>query len=49
MVNPKGKLFRLENIIFGTLNTILSKLVEKTNFSKRIFDFLGECFPFRKL
>jgi hypothetical protein len=48
MVNPKGKLFRtLENIIFGTLNTILSKLVEKTNFSKRIF--LGECFPFRKL
>jgi FkbM family methyltransferase len=46
MVKPKGKLFRtLENIIFGTLNTILSKLVEKTNFSKRIFDFFGRVLP----
>ena len=46
MANKKGRLFRkLENIIFGTLNTILSQLIEKTNFSKRIFDFFGRVLP----
>lgn len=34
-----------EDIIFGTINTIFSKLVEKTNFSKRIFDFYGRILP----
>jgi FkbM family methyltransferase len=34
-----------ENIIFGTINTVLSKLVEKTNLSKRIFDFYGRILP----
>lgn len=46
MVNQKGILFRTsEKIIFGTLNNILSKLVEKTKFSKRIFDFFGRVLP----
>ena len=46
MANKKGRLFRkFENIIFGTLNTILSQLIEKTNFSKRIFDFFGRVLP----
>jgi len=34
-----------ENIIFGTINNLLSKLVEKTNLSKRIFDFYGRILP----
>jgi len=43
MVYKRGHLLRtLENIIFGTLNTILSQLVEKTYFSKKIFDFFWE-------
>ena len=46
MSNKKGGVLRtLENIIFGTLNTILSQLVERTNFSKRIFDFFGRVLP----
>jgi len=46
MANKKGPLFKkLENIIFGTLNNILSKLIENTNFSKRIFDFFGRVLP----
>src|SRR5665647_1221556 len=46
MANKKGRSFRnFENIIFGTLNTILSKLIEKTTFSKRIFDFFGRVLP----
>lgn len=46
MTNKKGHLFRkFENIIFGTLNTILSQLIEKTTFSKRIFDFFGRILP----
>jgi FkbM family methyltransferase len=46
MVNQKGRLLRtLENIIFRTINTIISKLVEKTYFSKRIFDFFGRVLP----
>jgi FkbM family methyltransferase len=46
MGNKKGIIFTtLENIIFGTINTILSKLVERTNFSKRIFDFFGRVLP----
>ena len=34
-----------ENIIFGMINSALSKLVEKTNLSKRIFDFYGRILP----
>ena len=46
MANKKGRSFRkIENIIFGTLNTILSQLIEKTTFSKRIFDFFGRVLP----
>ncbi|MBU4356360.1 MAG: hypothetical protein KJ822_13595 [Proteobacteria bacterium] len=46
MAYKKGPLFnKLENIIFGTLNTILSQLIEKTNFSKRIFVFFGRVLP----
>lgn len=46
MVNKRGGALRtLENIIFGTVNTILSQLVEQTNFSKRIFDFFGRVLP----
>jgi FkbM family methyltransferase len=46
MVNKKRELRNtFENIIFSTLNTVLSQLVEKTNFSKRIFDFFGRILP----
>jgi FkbM family methyltransferase len=38
-----------ENIIFGTLNNFLSRLVEKTNHSKRIFDFFGRVLPIPKV
>jgi FkbM family methyltransferase len=37
-----------ENIIFGTINSFLSLLVEKTKFSKRIFDFYGRVLPVPK-
>jgi FkbM family methyltransferase len=46
MGNKKGRLLdTCGNIIFTTLNTVLSQLVEKTNFSKRIFDFFGRVLP----
>jgi FkbM family methyltransferase len=46
MVCVKGHLFRkFENIIFGNLNTFLAKVVEKTNFSKRLFDIFGRVLP----
>jgi FkbM family methyltransferase len=46
MANQKGILFSTsENMVFGTLNTFLSKFVEKTNISKRIFDFFGRVLP----
>ena len=38
----------LENIIFGTINYFLSLLIEKTKFSKRIFDFYGRVLPVPK-
>ncbi len=34
-----------EKVIFGTINNFLSRLVEKTNYSKRIFDFFGRILP----
>jgi FkbM family methyltransferase len=37
-----------ENIIFGTIDSFLSLLVEKTKFSKRIFDFYGRVLPVPK-
>jgi FkbM family methyltransferase len=37
-----------EHIIFGTINSFLSLLVEKTKFSKRIFDFYGRVLPVPK-
>lgn len=46
MINPEGRLFnQLENIIFGRLNSLLAYSIEKTNFSKRIFDFFGRILP----
>jgi FkbM family methyltransferase len=46
MVSTRGRFFRkLENILFGNLNNCLSKLVEKTNTSKLIFDFFGRILP----
>jgi FkbM family methyltransferase len=39
-------LFRnIENIIFGTINHLLSKFIEKTRFSKRLFDFYARILP----
>jgi FkbM family methyltransferase len=38
----------LENIIFGPINSFLSLLVEKTQISKRIFDFFGRVLPIPK-
>ena len=46
MANHKGRLFqKIESITFGTLNTILSHLIETTQVSKRIFDFFGRVLP----
>jgi len=46
MVCTKGRLFhKFENILFGNLNDLLTKLAEKTNVSKRIFDFFGRILP----
>jgi FkbM family methyltransferase len=46
MANNKTRLFRkIENIAFGTLNAFLSYLIEKTKFSKRIFDCFGRVLP----
>ena len=46
MVNKEGRLLeRFGNILFAAINTVLSQLVEKTNFSKRIFDFFGRVLP----
>ena len=38
----------LEKIIFGPINSLLSLLVEKTQISKRIFDFFGRVLPIPK-
>jgi FkbM family methyltransferase len=46
MANNKSRLFtKLENILFGGLNNLLSHLIERTNLSKRIFDFFGRVLP----
>jgi FkbM family methyltransferase len=46
MIHKKKNALRTcEDIIFGTINTILSKLVERTTLSKRIFDFYGRILP----
>jgi FkbM family methyltransferase len=37
-----------EKIIFGSINSFLSLLVERTKFSKRIFDFYGRILPVPK-
>ena len=41
----RGSSRRLEKIIFGPINSLLSLLVEKTRISKRIFDFFGRVLP----
>jgi FkbM family methyltransferase len=43
--NNKRSHRTFEKIIFGIINTILSKLVEKTHLSKKIFDFYGRILP----
>lgn len=46
MVSKNGRLFKtFERLIFGTINTILCRLVEKTTLSKRLFDFYGRILP----
>ena len=37
-----------ERIVFGQINSLLSLLVEKTQISKRIFDFFGRVLPVPK-
>jgi FkbM family methyltransferase len=41
----QGSSRMLEKIIFGPINSFLSLLVEKTQISKRIFDFFGRVLP----
>ena len=38
----------LEEIIFGPINSLLASFVEKTQISKRIFDFFGRVLPVPK-
>lgn len=46
MDQPRSSLARvLETMVFGPINAILSFLIEKTRFSKRIFDFFGRILP----
>jgi len=45
MVQPRTSPTLLEKIVFGPLNAVLSFLIEKTRFSKRIFDFFGRILP----
>ncbi len=44
MMRPRSS-STLEKIVFGPINAILSFLIEKTRFSKRIFDFFGRILP----
>jgi FkbM family methyltransferase len=44
----RGSSRTLEKIIFGPINSLLSLLVEKTQISKRIFDFFGRVLPIPK-
>jgi FkbM family methyltransferase len=41
----RGSSRKLEKVIFGPINALLSLLVEKTRISKRIFDFFGRVLP----
>ncbi len=43
--NNQRPRWMFEDIIFGTINAVLSKFVEKTTLSKRIFDFFGRILP----
>jgi FkbM family methyltransferase len=45
IIQPRSSARLLEKIIFGPINGILAFLIEKTRFSKRIFDFFGRILP----
>ena len=45
MIQPRSSARLLEKIVFGPINTILAFLIEKSRFSKRIFDFYGRILP----
>jgi FkbM family methyltransferase len=45
MDQPRSSVTILEKIVFGPMNAVLSFLIEKTRFSKRIFDFYGRILP----
>jgi len=45
MMQPRSSASVLEKIVFGPINAILAFLIEKTRFSKRIFDFYGRILP----
>jgi FkbM family methyltransferase len=38
----------MENMAFGTINSLLALFIEKTDFSKRLFDFYGRILPIPK-
>ncbi|MFA4903520.1 MAG: FkbM family methyltransferase [Desulfobaccales bacterium] len=45
MMQPRSAARLLEKIVFGPINAILAFFIEKTRFSKRIFDFYGRILP----
>ncbi len=47
-VKKRRFLGTVENIVFGAINTLLTFFVEKTGFSKRVFDFYGRILPIPK-
>jgi FkbM family methyltransferase len=46
--NNRRPFMTLTNIFFATINSFLSLLIERTKFSKRIFDFYGRVLPIPK-
>jgi FkbM family methyltransferase len=45
MMQPRSSASVLEKMVFGPINAILAFFIEKTRFSKRLFDFYGRILP----
>jgi FkbM family methyltransferase len=45
LIQPRSSAKLLEKMVFGPINAILAFLIERTRFSKRIFDFFGRILP----
>ena len=45
MMQPRSSASMLEKIVFGPINAMLAFLIEKTRFSKKIFDLYGRILP----